>query len=88
MLTIDEQQEETPEVSRLAAYLAWHGVQATTQRLRPSPAGTAATALAAADKASLPVMGGYGHARLTEWAFGGFTRSILREAPLPVLMAH
>lgn len=88
VLTIDEQEEGIPEASRLAAYLAWHGVQATTQRLQPSAAGAAATALAAADKASLLVMGGYGRARLSEWAFGGFTRSILREAPLPVLMAH
>jgi nucleotide-binding universal stress UspA family protein len=33
-------------------------------------------------------MGGYGHSRLREWIFGGFTQRILREAEIPVLIAH
>jgi nucleotide-binding universal stress UspA family protein len=33
-------------------------------------------------------MGGYGHGRLREAVFGGFTRAVLERAPLPVLMAH
>ena len=33
-------------------------------------------------------MGGYGHSRLREFVFGGFTERILHEAGLPVLMAH
>ncbi len=36
----------------------------------------------------LLVMGGYGHSRLREAVLGGVTRSILRKAHLPVLMAH
>lgn len=38
--------------------------------------------------ASLLVMGGYGRSRLTEWIFGGVTRYMLSNPPLPVLMAH
>lgn len=38
--------------------------------------------------ASLLVMGGYGHTRLREAMFGGFTRAMLEQAPIPVLMAH
>jgi len=34
------------------------------------------------------VMGGYGHARIREWALGGMTRTILETMTLPVLMAH
>jgi nucleotide-binding universal stress UspA family protein len=30
-------------------------------------------------------MGAYGHSRLREFVFGGATRHVLREAPLPVL---
>ena len=30
----------------------------------------------------------YGHARLREAVFGGFTRAVLDHAALPVLMAH
>jgi nucleotide-binding universal stress UspA family protein len=33
-------------------------------------------------------MGGYGHSRLREWVFGGFTQRILRAADVPVLIAH
>jgi nucleotide-binding universal stress UspA family protein len=36
----------------------------------------------------LLVMGGYGHSRVREWVFGGFTQQALAEAPLPVLLAH
>ena len=38
--------------------------------------------------ATLLVMGGYGHARLREAVFGGFTRHVLAGADIPVLMAH
>jgi nucleotide-binding universal stress UspA family protein len=38
--------------------------------------------------ARLLVMGGYGHSRFREWALGGTTRHILRNATLPVFMAH
>jgi nucleotide-binding universal stress UspA family protein len=34
------------------------------------------------------VMGGYGHSRLREFIFGGFTRHILDGVDLPVLVFH
>jgi len=34
------------------------------------------------------VAGAYGHARLREWAFGGFTHDLLRRSPLCSLLAH
>ncbi|HTT84203.1 MAG TPA: universal stress protein [Rhizomicrobium sp.] len=36
----------------------------------------------------LLVMGGYGHSRTRELIFGGFTRAVLHEAKLPVLLTH
>lgn len=38
--------------------------------------------------ADLIVMGGYGHARLSEFLLGGVTRDMLAEATIPVLMSH
>ena len=38
--------------------------------------------------ADLLVIGGYGHARLAEFVFGGVSRDLLRAAPLPLLIAH
>jgi len=43
---------------------------------------------AAAEQGALVVMGAYGHSRLREWIFGGFTRHVLRGAAVPVLMMH
>lgn len=39
-------------------------------------------------KADLLVMGGYGHSRLAEWLLGGTTWKMLRNAPVPLLIAH
>ena len=80
---------ERDDADRLVRNLAWHGLAATILRLKPRPEGAAATLLAGiGDRGDLLVMGGYGHSRLREWVFGGFTQSVLAGAPLPVLMAH
>lgn len=74
----------------IAAYLARHGVKVTVDRL-PSQGRTVADALRrhATDMAAdMLVMGAYGHSRLRERIFGGVTRSIVDEPPLPVLMAR
>jgi nucleotide-binding universal stress UspA family protein len=38
--------------------------------------------------ADLLVAGGYGHSRLREWALGGTTRYLLRNAAMPVFFSH
>jgi len=87
--TVEEAGEGRDEAGRLMRNLAWHGIAATTLRLQPGAEGAAATLLAGIEgRADLLVMGGYGHSRLREWVFGGFTQSVLADAPLPVLMAH
>lgn len=73
-----------------AAYLARHGVKVTVDRL-PSSGHTVAMVLrrhAIDTSAELLVMGAYGHSRLRERIFGGVTRSMLDEPPLPILMAR
>lgn len=74
----------------LATYLARHGVKVTVDRL-PSQGRTVAATLrqhATDIAADLLVMGAYGHSRLREWIFGGVTRSMIEEPPLPILMAR
>jgi nucleotide-binding universal stress UspA family protein len=89
VLTIEEDEGRRDDADRLIAYFAWHGIRAVFERLSPGPHGGAETLLAAASaKAELLVMGGYGHSRLSEWVFGGFTQRVLADAPLAVLMAH
>lgn len=38
--------------------------------------------------ADLIVMGGYGHSRAREFILGGVTRSLVRTAPIPILISH
>jgi nucleotide-binding universal stress UspA family protein len=44
--------------------------------------------LAADESLDLLVMGGYGHSRLRELAFGGTTRDVLARMTVPVLLAR
>jgi nucleotide-binding universal stress UspA family protein len=77
------------EGARLMTSLTWHGLNVSTRHLRPDRLGAADTLLAtAAEEKALVVMGAYGHSRLREWIFGGFTEHVLRGAAVPVLMMH
>ncbi len=76
--------------TRLCQALRWHN-PATTLRVLPRSNHDPVEALLSAveaDGADLLVMGGYGHSRMREAMFGGFTRRVLLAAALPVLMAH
>jgi nucleotide-binding universal stress UspA family protein len=85
----EEQGLSDEEGARLATSLRWHGLDASARHLQPDPLGAADTLLAAAAaERALVVMGAYGHSRMREWIFGGFTRHVLRDAEIPVLMMH
>lgn len=74
----------------LVAHLAWHGIDASAKTFKGGmlSVGKALLAEVAKAKADLLVMGGYGHSRGREMIFGGVTRHVLAEAPIPVLMLH
>jgi nucleotide-binding universal stress UspA family protein len=90
IVTVTEDQGLSDEEgARLLTSLRWHGFNVSMRRLPPGPQGAASTLLAAAaEQAALVVMGAYGHSRLRQWIFGGFTRHVLRGAEVPVLMMH
>jgi len=92
LFTVHESSDDDADRSalRVARALRWHIGDVEVRTLRQSTDSPVTTLLgAAADaKATLLVMGGYGHTRLREAVFGGFTRAVLERAPLPVLMAH
>jgi nucleotide-binding universal stress UspA family protein len=89
VMTVAEEEGRRDDSNRLARSLAWHGCVVSTERLKPGSHNAAQTLLTAASgRAGLLVMGGYGHSRLREWVFGGFTERALSDAPLPVLIAH
>lgn len=86
--------ENTDEARvRLGDVVAWlerYGIAADGE-VRPRGEATCADAILefAADRcAGLIVAGGYGHARLREWALGGVTRSLLDHSPVCLLLSH
>jgi len=90
VLTVaEDRRAPEEEADRLMASLRRHGVPVSVRHLRPEAQSAADTLLSAVvEHAALLVMGGYGHSRLREWIFGGFTLRVLRGAEVPVLMAH
>jgi len=90
ILFIVPEGEDNKSHLRLARMLRWHNPNISIQALSDGDQTPVALLLGAAVKANcgLLVMGGYGHTRLREAVFGGFTRAVLESAPVPVLMAH
>ncbi|HET7867741.1 MAG TPA: universal stress protein [Burkholderiaceae bacterium] len=74
----------------VADHLALHGVHGVRchRGQVPLDAGTALLTLCEGLGADLLVMGCYGHSRARELVLGGASRTVLRDARLPVLMAH
>jgi nucleotide-binding universal stress UspA family protein len=91
ILTVAEEEDlSSEEGSQLMANLRWRGIEVSANRLQPDGRSPADAMLAAAaEHQALLVMGGYGHSRLRQWMFGGFTRHVLETAAaVPVLIAH
>jgi nucleotide-binding universal stress UspA family protein len=55
---------------------------------RGSPVADIIVSYAADHGADLIVIGAYSHARSIEMVFGGVTRTLLKQAPVPVLMSR
>lgn len=72
----------------LSTYLARHGIahEVVDWPARDEGEGSSLLPVAREIGADLLVMGAYGRTRFSEWLFGGATREVLHEAPIPVLM--
>jgi nucleotide-binding universal stress UspA family protein len=74
---------------RFVAHLTWRGyAPATIIGDAARETGPALLATAEREKAGLIIMGAYSHSRLRHLVFGGATSFMLRNATVPVLMAH
>lgn len=83
----DRTKAQATRAKELVKNLAHHGYEAELLICDDDDALTIARE-AKSWEASLLVMGGYGRSKLRETVFGGVTRHMLLEAPLPILMAH
>lgn len=78
------------ELADVAGFLARHQITALPVIAGRSEAATSRQILdeALARDCGLLVAGGYGHARLREWALGGVTRDLLADSPICLCLAH
>jgi nucleotide-binding universal stress UspA family protein len=74
----------------IALYLARHGVHVEVAQVssRGSPVADTILSYGGDHGVDLIVIGAYSHARSVEMVFGGVTRTLLRQAPVPVLMSR
>jgi nucleotide-binding universal stress UspA family protein len=74
----------------IALYLARHGAHVEVEQMssRGSPVADIILSYAADHGADLIVIGAYSRARSVEVVFGGTTRTLLKQAPFPVLMSR
>ena len=74
----------------VAQYLIRHGARVVVEQVQShgEPIARIILAHAAHHHSDLIVVGAYSHARTTEMIFGGVTRSLLRDATVPLLIAH
>jgi nucleotide-binding universal stress UspA family protein len=89
----EEDKEDAFPSTKLLEYLSRHGIHADLQVEQPG--GTDGQAIAEfllaqarATNAGYMVMGGYNHSRIGQYLFGGVTRTLLADCPLPLLIAH
>lgn len=89
ILAVDEEPGEFP-AQAAALYLSRHGVAAEViARASGSDSiETVIRAVLAERRSAWLVQGAYGHSRLIETLFGGVTRGLLNDAPMPLVMAH
>lgn len=86
----EDADEAKDELADVAAWLQRHEIAADTVVAPPGElsAGQQILGEAEARQAGLIVAGGYGHARLREWALGGVTRDLIGDSPICLCLAH
>ena len=86
----DKVEAAAARAADVARYLARHGIRAEGSACRREEAtvGDQIELAARRHRADLIVLGGYGHARLREWIFGGVTRDFLKRSRYCCLLSH
>ena len=95
LVAISDSTSSTPasreHVTDVSDHLRRHGIETSVMIVAEAKVGSAADQLldiAEQQKADLIVAGGYGHGRLREWVFGGFTRALIAQTRHAVLFSH
>jgi len=81
---------DSTRLADVVAFLSRHDVnaRADVRGLREASVTDELILAAETEGADLIVVGGYGHARVREWVFGGITRYLLHRSPKCCLLSH
>jgi nucleotide-binding universal stress UspA family protein len=82
--------EQRESGTALVRHLAMHGIKASfeTVKIDGSSVGKVFAAYARANAIDLLVMGAYRHSRLSEWVWGGMTKTVIGRPPCWVMMSR
>lgn len=74
----------------IALYLTRHGARVNVEQVlsKGTPVADIILSHAADHGMDLIVIGAYSHARFVEMVFGGVTRTLLRQTPIPILLSR
>jgi nucleotide-binding universal stress UspA family protein len=88
--TDDNTLAEQQSGAAMIRHLAEHGIKASFEMVRidGSSVGKILEAEVKVRGIDLLVMGAYGHSRLSEWVWGGATKTIIGRPPCWVIMSH
>lgn len=90
IITVDDDKHYDFPPLGASEYLSRHGVHAELVRESKGTLSVEDRIVASAKGlgAAYLVMGAYGHSRAREFLFGGVTRSLLKECPLPLILSR
>lgn len=90
IVVVEEDKDHDLPPLDASEYLSRHGIGSQIHDLEAKNSSVQAVLLSTIDTlgASYMVMGAYGHSRAREFLLGGVTRSLFRDCPVPLVVAH
>ena len=82
--------KDDPSLADARAFLSSHSIPSEVRHLELEFGNLADEIIDYAERSrsSLIVAGAYGHPRIREWVFGGVTRDLLKDCPIPCLLSR
>ncbi|MEA3390942.1 universal stress protein [Sphingobium sp. CCH11-B1] len=90
VVTVEETEKQVFPAIDAPEYLSRHGIEAELRSCPRREESVDDVLMHAIETLAIDwaVMGAYGHGRLRETVFGGVTHRLLRDTPIPLLLAH
>lgn len=90
ILTVTEDKDHDLPPLDASEYLSRHEIKSEVHELAGKKSSVRDVLIANVDAlgVSYIVMGAYGHSRAREFIFGGVTRSLFRDSPVPLVVSH